>query len=486
MVLLKEGPDPDFEVRINPESREPVYRQIAEQLKSKIIEGTILPGQALPTVRQLAERLSVSNFTVLHAYGLLQQQSLIESTIGRGTIVSKRAFREQGEYLIRQLADSGPFNAFEDLSEAAGIRSLATAVPDPNFFHSDELWAEIYSLAKGSSWQMYYAPPNGQSDLVAAVQNLLRKDRIIATPSHVVITGGSTHAMTLAIETVCDPGDAVLVESPSFLGSEAFFAHRRVRTILVNRTEDGFDLDEIRSLIKKYRPKCMLLSPTFATPTGYQLSYEQREQLANIAKEQQIFIIENECYSKLRFEGQVLPPVQAFAKGSGRIIHIGSFSYMMTPGIRLGYVAAQINVAKRMAERLRADQLSLCRFTQIATANYLKNGYLETHLQRVLPKYKLRRDAMLQALEASMPKGTKWSKPEGGFSIWVELPEGHDYSKLYQEAVAQGTAFASGGLFLGNHDKDRCLRLTFGMQSTSAIQEAVRILGKLVESSPRL
>ncbi|MBX3119499.1 MAG: PLP-dependent aminotransferase family protein [Fimbriimonadaceae bacterium] len=483
-MLLKEGIEPDFEVRIDPDSREPVYRQIAEQLKSKIIEGVILPGQSLPTVRQLADRLSVSNFTVLHAYGLLQQQNLIESTIGRGTVVSKRAFREQGEFLIRQLAHSGPFNAFEDLSEAAGIRSLATACPDPALFHADEFWAELYALGKGSHWQMYYSPPHGEPELISAVQNLLRKDRIIATPSHVVITSGSTHAMTLAVDVVCDPGDTVLVESPSFLGSESFFAHRRVRPIPVPRTAEGFDIDAILALIKKHRPKCFILSPSYSAPTGYQLSYEQREAIAQIANDQQIFVLENESFSRIRYDGDALPPITAFGRGSGRVIHIGSFSYMLTPGLRLGYIASQINISKRIADRLRAQQLSLCRFTQLATASYLKNGSLDTHLQRVLPKYRLRRDAMLQALETSMPAGTQWSWPEGGFSTWVELPAGRDYSKLYQQAVEHGTAFAGGGLFLGCHEKERCMRLTFGMQSTSAIQEAVRILGKLVESSP--
>ncbi len=483
--MSRESSEPDYQVRINPDSKEPVYRQIAEQLKSKIIEGIILPGQGLPTVRQLAEQLGVSNFTVLHAYGLLQQQSLIESTIGRGTVVSKRAFREQGEFLIRQLATSGPFNAFEDLSEAAGIRSLATSSPDPALFHADEFWAEFYTLAKGSHWQMYYAPPGGEPEMVSAVQNILRKDRIIATPSHVVVTAGSTHALTLTIDVICEPGDTVLVESPAFLGSEAFFIHRRVLPIPVPRTIEGFDLDELEALIKRYRPKCFILNPTFSTPTGYQLGSEQREAIARIANDRQIFIIENECYSRLRYDGNPLPPITAYSKGSGRVIHIGSFSYMLTPGVRLGYIASQINISRRITERLRAQQLSLCRFLQLATANYLKNGHMDTHLQRVLPKYRLRRDAMLQALENSMPAETVWTHPEGGFSLWVELPPGRDYSNLYSQAVEHGTAFAPGGLFLGNHDKDRHMRLTFGMQSTSAIQEAVRILGRLVESCPR-
>jgi DNA-binding transcriptional MocR family regulator len=371
--------------------------------------------------------------------------------------------------------EQGPIADFESLSAAAGLRSLATAVPDPTLFQPEELIAQIAHLRSASAWTFYYAPPAGVAELRHALTDLVRADGISADESSLLVTLGATHALALLIDEVCAPGDTVLVEEPGFLGLEDFFSSRGLLVRHVPSGPGGIDVDALhRHTTKEVR--AVVTWPSFGPATGALASDETRQALVELAERRRIHVIEDAHYRRIAFSSQP-PPLRALSPCT-YVVHIDALSGCLAPGLRTGWICADATLITRLERRVRAGGVAGLGFVQTAVAAYISAGHLATHLTRTLPRYQARRDALVSALRFEWPDGARWTTPKGGLSAWIVLPADRSYERLYEEALGEGVPFAPGPLF---GMPDNTLRLSYGALRPEAVLEAATLLGRLVK-----
>ncbi|AIE84492.1 PLP-dependent aminotransferase family protein [Fimbriimonas ginsengisoli] len=460
-------------LRLERDSSEPIYQQIAEQLRSQIASGALPLGCRLPTVRSLAGSLDVARQTVLEAYRLLGSWGLTEARVGDGTRVVRELPSAEARERLAALLASGPMADYEPLSSAGGLRSLATAVPDPALFLHDEFLAEIAELRNASPWAFYYAPPAGLPELRYA----LARERETAE-AELLVTLGANHAIGLLLDELCSPGDQILVEEPGFLGMESFLTMRGLVAVRAPSGSAGLDLDALRSLVKGV--KAILCWPSFGPATGSLAPLETRREIVRLAEERGIYVVEDAHYRPIAFYGQ--PPRLRSLSRSRFVVEVDSLSGYLAPGLRAGWVIADRELIGRLEQRVRGTGSAGLGFSQLALAGYLRKGRLAAHLERVIPRYRARRAALTSGLRFEWPDESAWFEPLGGLSVWVTLPTGGRYEDLYEQSLIRGVPFAPGALFGA---PSNTLRLSFGTQRPESIQEAMAILGRLVRDRVR-
>ncbi len=456
----------------------PLYRQIAEQIQSMIVDGRLSAGASLPGVRRLATKLEVAPLTVFQAYEALRNAGLVVTYPGKGTAVASQIPRKAATKLLSRVSAFGPMNEFEVVSDSIGIRSLASSVPDPEFFMADEFLAECSIVGRESPWMFYYPPPAGSAELLEQVCSFLQGRGISSTARELAITSGGDHARSLVLNLTGEPGDRVLIEDPAALGGPEFYRNHRMVPIGVPVGVDGMDLDAFEAAAIEHKPKFAFVSPTFGPTHGRLMPAEKRVQLLELCRKYEIRMIEEGNYSLLSLDGPIPP---AIAASDDEVVYIESFAYSLTPGLRLGIVRAPHALRDAIVGRLNAVGGAGPLFVQTALARYLKTGRLQSHLTRVIPKVRARRDALLAELDFSMPEGVTWTRPQGGFSTWVTLPSSERSDALFQKALERGVAFAPGRLFSDSPDADWKLRLAYGMQNPEALRQAIETLARLLK-----
>ena len=455
------------------------YRQLAEAMRTRILSGELSPGARLPTVRASAREHGLSPQTVLAAYELLRNWGLISAQVGNGTFVARRLLADAARDRLSQLPESGPFAEFEPVSEGGGLRSLASAVPDPHFFRSDDLMAELREVA-ADPWAFYYAPAQGAPELRDALATRMRSAAIAADDESVFVTLGAGHAIGLLLDMLCDRGDVVIVQAPGFLGAPSFFESRDLRVVWVDASPDGIDPDQFRKAAHE-GARVALVWPDFGPATGTRWSEPARGAFLRQAEKLDVRVIEDGHFAPLDFK-LPLAPISAASKD---VLYVDALSAYLSPGVRIGWIRCSSPELRRsMAMRLSQADGSGVLFLQRAVAGFLRRGLLDDHLDRVIPRYRERCDAMMASLRRHMPKGVSWSDAGGGLSLWVRTPDDLVVRDLYTAALRQGVSFAPGELFNTMPDCEHRVRLCFGAQPPGAIDGAISTLARLL-SYPR-
>ena len=468
-----------MEITIDP-SFGPTYRQIAEKIRSMILDGELPPGACLPSVRALSTMVGTSTLTVHCAYKLLADLGLVESQPRQATRVIRRIAGDSGRIMLDRLPNYGPLSSFEVVAQSSGIRSMASSIGDPSLFYSQDLLTEFHQLRSGDPWDFYYSNPAGAPELLEQVARLLCQDRIACNESDLVITDGSMQGISLLLDIATRPGDSVLVQEPGRLWLKELLLSHRLTAIPIRSGTDPIDLDHVGRCIEQHRPTAMILSPDFGHATGLVMSERDRLDCIRLARDNDVLIIEDGATRPLRFGAR--SEMALTALDSTTCAYVGSFSYSLCPGVRTGFL--------RLSTKLRLPAITVAqakgqggsRFLQLCLARYLGSGAYESHLARILPRYRARKDAMLSALATAMPRSITWTKPQGGLSTWVGLSPGTSASELYARAIKLGITFAPGQLFLTAGDPQRYLRLSYGMLEPAELREATRVLAKIVSS----
>lgn len=468
-------------INLNRHGAFPLYQQIVEHIKSQISDGRLPAGAQLPTIRQLAADLGVTRLTVQNAYSELQAQAWIESVVGRGTFVSSRVkphvFKSSA---AEQALDSD--NVISDmvqLTQVVGVRSMAIADPDPTFFPADEFWACLNRLRPEAGSLLGYHPALGDPVLRVELARLLHERGVEAAPEDILVTGGATQALALAAQALTQPNDTVIIEQPTFLGFLNILKAHRLQPIGVPLDEEGPQLVELERILATHRPRFYYTIPNFHNPTGICMSKQRRRDLLALAEYYNVLLVEDDIYGHLAYGP---PPLPLKAEDeSGRVLYLSSFSKMLMPGLRIGYLVAPPRLRERLLVLRRATDLCGPPFVQRALANFLHDGGLKRHLARVLAPYQARRDSLLEALQLRMPADVTWTRPEGGFSCWLSMPRRHAPGELYQLALEHGFAFAPGEAFLIQPTPTEQLRLCFSNQSPTAIHSGVEFLAGLIQ-----
>ncbi len=464
---------------------QPLYRQIADQIRDRIGEGTLPAGTQLPTVRRLAEELGVTRITVQTAYAELQSGGWIEATVGRGTFVSDaaRAARDFPQH-DAPLTPDVVIDDMLQISRVRGIRSLANASPDPALFPADDFWGLLASLRLEAAALAEYGTVQGDPELRIELAGLLAERGVAAMPGDILVTNGASQALALTTQALCRPGDAVLVEQPTYLSFLNIAQAHGVQTIGVPLDDEGPDLAALERLALQVRPRFFYTIPTFQNPTGLCMSAARRRALLEVAARHRFLILEDDIYARVSLDGPPPPALKAHDDGQV-VVHVGSFSKTLMPGLRMGYVTAPASLLRRLIDLRRATDLGGAPLLQRALTEFLRRDGLKRHLRRVLPIYRERRDALLAALEQAMPPGVAWTRPQGGFCCWVTLPPAGLFDDLYTAALRQGWAFAPGNVFQARGGAQtgslpQAVRICFGQQPPAVIRRGVESLARLV------
>lgn len=358
-----------------------------------------------------------------------------------------------------------------------GMISFAGGLPAPELFDTEGLRAAYDSaFARSARRALQYSTTEGAPELRAAVAARIDRRGLATTGDDLLITTGSQQGLGLITTALIEPGDAVLVENPTYLAALQGFALAGARVIPVPCDDEGILPDALAEIVARERPKLLYTIPTFQNPTGRTLPAARRAEIASLAARLGLWLLEDDPYGDLRYEGHSVPWLAAHPGAEDRTALLGSFSKVMAPGLRLGWLRAPAALLRGAVLAKQAADLHTSTVDQLAAAEYLRTADLDAHVARVRSAYRVRRDALLSGLAAALPAGSTWNRPEGGMFVWARLPEGHDATALLRAATSRGVAFVPGAPFYARSPDPRTLRLSFTTHTADEITEGLHRL----------
>lgn len=292
--------------------------------------------------------------------------------------------------------------------------------------------------------------------------------------SEVLPTTGSTQAMNLLCAALIDKGDSIIVEDPTFLGNMQCMRLYQANLVPVSSDEDGMNTDELEEKIKKHHPKLIYIIPTFQNPTGRTLSLERRKKVAELAEKYGVLVAEDDPYRDLRYAGEALPTIKSFDQ-SGWVAFMGSFSKIISPGMRVGFLAAEKKLLRKCVIVKQSSDLHTALLTQAMCREYIERGLLKPHIKAICTSYREQMNAMLDAL-SHMSAFTSYTRPEGGLFLFAALKEGMDALKILPKVVEKGVAYVPGTHFYTEGGHENTLRLNFSNASPDAIRRGMALL----------
>ena len=474
----------------------PLYRQIEQFLREQLQSGALGPNTRLPSSRSLATGLGVSRIVVANAYAELESHGLVYSQRGSGTFVApplavppepKGDFISAQDWpLWQQELLSHPYQpAYQELARLLD----SVPHPDPISFAEritpSELWPiDDFGRALKAVFRRDGAAAVGSGDseagylpLRVAVAQILNSEGIPTRPEDVLITSGSQQALNLVAREILSPYDVVLVESPTYNVALDLFRSLRVRLLGVPVDEHGMQVEKVEDALRTARPRLIFTIPTFHNPTGTCMSGYRRRQLVALADRYNVPILEDDFIGNLRYDGRAEPALKALDPG-GRVIYVGTFSKVLMPGLRLGFMVAEGPIYKRMLACKYVSDLTTSHLLQRALSEYITVGRYHAHLRRVCKVYRSRYEAMLEALDRHLPAGTQWLPPKGGRYIWLQLTGGLSANELFPIAAKEGVTFCPGSFFFPGKRPQSHLRLNFAINPPDVIEEGVKRLSR--------
>ncbi len=366
------------------------------------------------------------------------------------------------------------------VTEQAGMISFGGGLPAPGCFPLDAVKHAFASILDGEQAcdALQYSSTEGHLPLRELITKIMKNNGSHASPEEILITNGSQQALDLLAKVFIDPGDVILVENPTYLGALQAFSSYEPWFAAVDCDASGMIPDALETSLKYFKPKLLYLAPTFQNPTGRTMPVERRIQILQLIKEHNILLIEDDPYYELYYSTGKTPPFKALDH-SRQIIYLSTFSKTLAPAFRLGWVAADTSIIQRLVQAKQGSDLNSGALVQRAVTTLMSNPLLDSHLDHLRSEYRLRRDAMLDAMKRYFPSEVQWNHPDGGMFLWVELPSHMDSGALLPEAIEQGVTYVPGNAFFAVKAADNCLRLNFSNASLDEIERGIERLGSI-------
>lgn len=366
------------------------------------------------------------------------------------------------------------------VTERPEVLSFAGGLPAPEAFPAEALaQAHADVLSRDADAALQYGPTEGFSPLRAWIAARMTRRGLPARAEQVIVTTGSQQGIDLVGKALLDPGDLVVVDSPSYLAALQCFSMYEARFASIASDDEGICVDELEAVLRRERVKLIYLVPTFQNPRGTTLSLARRARIAELAREHQVTVLEDDPYGELRYRGAAVPPI-AGIDPRAPVIYLGTFSKTLAPGLRLGYAVGDEQILRALTIAKQAADLHSSSLSQRAVAQMLQTFDYDAHLRGLQKLYGERLAAMMASLERSLPPGTTWTEPDGGLFIWVKLPRGLDAQDLFAEALRERVAFVPGAPFFAGEPDRSTLRLNFSNRPPELIAEGMARLGAVV------
>ena len=373
------------------------------------------------------------------------------------------------------------------VTERPGILNFAGGLPSPETFPIEAMRAACASvLAEGSAVakpSLQYASSEGLPALRQWVATELGKQGAAVSPDQVLITTGSQQGLDLIAKVLIDKGSRLLVESPTYLGALQAFTPMQPAVESIESDSGGVSASALREALQKgERPRFIYLLPNFQNPTGRTMDEARREAVIAVCREHGLPVVEDNPYGELWFDAP--PPKPLLARWPEGVVYLGSFSKILAPGLRLGYIVAPPALYPKLLQAKQAADLHTPGFNQRVVAEVIKDGFLDRHIPTIRARYHAQRDAMLAALARELGHtGAEWTQPVGGMFVWVRLPERLNAQALLPKAVDAGMAFVPGAPFYAGEPDARALRLSFVTSTPEQIDKGMAALGRVVQQA---
>lgn len=472
------------------------YEALAADVEESIRTGVLRPGDRVPSVRHTSASRGVSASTVFQAYYLLEARGLIRARERSGYYVvglGDSAVRLPPEPdLNSQPADVSiavdvSDRVFEilDASKTREVVPLGSAFPSPLLFPLARLGQSLAASAKSlDPWSTVADLTPGNAELRRQIAQRYLADGLQVHPDEIIVTDGALEALNLCLGAVTRPGDAVIVESPTFYGALQALERLGLQAIEVpTHPREGIDLAALAHAIERHAPAACWLMTTFQNPLGSLMPAPKKKALVALLAQHGIPLIEDDVYAELYFGDKRPVPAKAFDT-HGLVMHCSSFSKCLAPGYRIGW-AAPGRYAKAVARSKLTTTLGASAPVQAALADYLERGGFDKHLRRLRLTLADQQAQMVRAVARHFPVGTRATRPAGGYFLWVELPEHVDALALHRAALAHGISVAPGPIFSASQAFTNCVRLNYGHAWDDRTEAAIATLGRLAGEAGR-
>ena len=466
-----------------------LYHDLAEKTAALIAEGVLRPGDRLPSVRQTCRIHGIAPVTVTQAYHLLESRGLIEARPKSGYFVRARLGQSLPEPEMTrpvghstQLAVSDFIFEILDSVKDPAVVPLGSSFPSPYLFPLDKLGRFLAAAARHLDPQSTITDlPPGNDELRRQLSLRYLAHGASVSPAEIVITSGAMEGINLCLQAVTRPGDLIAIESPTFYAGLQASERLGLKVIEIpTHPREGISLTALEDALRHHPIKACLFMLNFANPTGSLVPDERRKALVELLDRHDVPLIEDDVYAELHF-GPHAPLCSKAVDPNGRVMHVSSFSKCLAPGYRIGWVAAGRYTDAVQRQKL-ASSIATTVPVQIALADYLKQGGYENHLRHLRRSLAAQEALLVEAVEAHFPEGTRLARPQGGYFLWLELPEQTDSLKLFQMALAQGISIAPGPIFSPTQRFRNCIRLNYGSPWDEAAEKAMETLGRIVRS----
>jgi 2-aminoadipate transaminase len=377
-------------------------------------------------------------------------------------------------------ASSSPVREILALTERPGVVSFAGGLPAPELFDVvglREAFATVLS-DECAGRALQYSTTEGDPALRSVIAQRLTMRGLDTEAQDLLVTSGSQQALTLVSAVLLEPGDRVLVEEPSYLAALQCFALARAVAVPVPCDNEGLDPDALDELVAEHRPKLLYTVPTFHNPTGRTLGLARRQALAAAVKRTGLWLVEDDPYGELRYDGEALPALASFLEARAQVVALSTLSKIAAPGLRLGWVRAPRTLLGPLTIAKQAADLHSSSVDQAAAARWLVTSDLDAHVARLRAAYRARRDTLLEGLAAALPPGSTFNRPEGGMFVWARLPDGWDASAILPRALERDVAYVPGAPFFSGCPDPATLRLSFTAHPPDEIRRGLERLAK--------
>ncbi|GAA1314887.1 MAG: PLP-dependent aminotransferase family protein [Brachybacterium tyrofermentans] len=381
--------------------------------------------------------------------------------------------------------ESSPLKDIFALAARTDVVSFAGGIPDPELFDLEDIAASYeWVLANQGHRALQYGVSEGEVELREQAARRLSRD-LPTDSSQIRVTSGSQEGLFVVAQAMLEPGDVVLVESPTYLAAVQAFAVHGARMIGVETDDDGVVPEALEEAIRTHHPRMVYLIPTFQNPTGRTMPVARRQAVADVLLRTDVPLIEDDPYGALSFTGGTWAPIAALPGMSERTLLLNSMSKLMSPGVRIGWMRAEGPILNTLAVAKAAISMQSSVVDQLTVARYLDSVDLDAHVARVSAVYRERRDAMAAAIAPVLPAGAHVTHPDGGMFLWAALGEGYDAQVMLAEAVSAGVAYLPGWSFFADDPDRSTMRLSFVTHAPAVIEDAIGRLGEVIAQHPR-
>jgi len=483
-------------IQVDKSAEEPIRDQICRQITKLVRDGLLSSGEKLPSVRELATQLDVSRKTVHNAYEELVARNILETRHGSGTYVTEMPSIAVGDNLrtraeMETSIENQPPMRWEPYRfhsefflvppsrrQRGELVKFTQASPDPALFP----FQRIKQVATNMHWypkEFFFdvGHPQGYLPLIDHLEKEMALSGVpmAETENDILLTGGFQRALALVLDRILQPGQKVAVESPTYTGILNLLIAKNIHYVPIPVDDEGMDTDYLGTVLARDEVKAVITVPTYHNPTGACLSAERREHLLRLAIRYRVPVIEDDWARWLGYNGQTPPPLKSLDAG-GYVIHIGTFSKCLLPGLRIGWVTAPSSIAEPLVYAKLGAESGEGYFLQALLYEFIIRGHFAKHLRKTVKEYRKRRDAMCRALDAYLPPGCTYLHPQGGFTVWVQLPEHLLSVPLLSLCREAGVEFLPAAYCMPSRQDTAALRLAFSRTSKEEIDSGIETL----------